>query len=133
MAEVADSIVVKRLVRNLQYKLTYIRVFESFLHPEPHPAVVRLLDALMSAQQTAIVPLSGYLQGLGVAAPGLRLNQRLLDHASGRKTRILAWRKMWGAQSGRAGSFRCYPGVPTRAIATDRMSGLSERAIRGKA
>jgi hypothetical protein len=84
MAEVADSIVVKRLVRNLQYKLTYIRVFESFLHPEPHPAVVRLLNVLMSAQQTAIVPLSGYLQGLGVATQGLTLNQRLLDHASGR-------------------------------------------------
>jgi hypothetical protein len=84
MAEVADSIVVKRLVRNLRYKLTYIRVFESFLHPEPHPVVVRLLDELMSTQQTAIVPLSGYLQGLGATTQGLTLNQRLLDHASGR-------------------------------------------------
>lgn len=84
MTAVADSIVVKRLVRNLRYKLTYIKVFESFLQPEPHPAVVRLLHTLVSAQQTAVVPLSGYLQSLGVATQGLPLNQRLLDHASGR-------------------------------------------------
>jgi hypothetical protein len=84
MTEVADSIVVKRLVRNLRYKLTYINVFESFLQPEPHPAVARLLNALTSAQQTAVVPLSGYLQGLGVATQGLPLDQRLLAHASSR-------------------------------------------------
>jgi hypothetical protein len=84
MTEMADSIIVKRLVRNLRYKLTYTKVFESFLEPEPHPAVIRLLNALMGAQQTAIVLLSGYLQGLGVATQGLTLNQRLLVHASGR-------------------------------------------------
>jgi hypothetical protein len=84
MAETADSIVVKRLVRNLRYKLTYIKVFESFLQPEPYPAVVRLLQTLVSAQQTAVVPLSGYLQGLGVVTQGLPLDQRLLDHASSR-------------------------------------------------
>ncbi len=84
MTEVADSIVVKRLVRNLQYKLTYIKVFESFLQSEPRPAVVRLLSALISAQQTAVVPLSGYLKGLGITLQGLPLKQRLLDHASSR-------------------------------------------------
>jgi hypothetical protein len=84
MSEVADSIVVKRLVRNLRYRLNYIKVFESFLQPEPPPAVVRLLHTLTSAQRTAVVFLSGYLQGLGVATQSLPLNQRLLDHASGR-------------------------------------------------
>jgi hypothetical protein len=85
MTEVPDSIVVKRLVRNLRYKLTYIRVFESFLHPKSHPTVVTLLNALMRAQQSMAVPLSGYLQGLGIEVQSLPLNQRLLDHASSRK------------------------------------------------
>jgi hypothetical protein len=84
MAQDSDSIVVKRLVRNLRYRLTYIKVFESFLESQPHPAVVGLLNALVSAQQTAAMPLSGYLQGLGIATKGLPLNQRLLDHASSR-------------------------------------------------
>jgi hypothetical protein len=84
MAEVADTIVVKRLVRNLRYKLTYIMVFESFLLPEPHPAVTGLLRALISAEQTAIVPLARYLKGLGVATQDLTPNRRLLDHTSDR-------------------------------------------------
>jgi hypothetical protein len=84
MTEVTSSIVVKRLVRNLRYRLTYIKVFESFFEPQPPPAVVRLLNALVSAQQTAAVPLSGYLKGLGIATEGMLLNQRLLNHASSR-------------------------------------------------
>jgi hypothetical protein len=95
MAEVGDSIVVKRLVRNLRYKLTYIMVFESFLHPEPHPVVVSLLHILMSAQQAAIVPLARYLQGLGVATQDLAPNRRLLDHASGRNDVRSRLRFLW--------------------------------------
>ena len=77
MEELADSIVVKRLVRYLQYKRTYIRVFESFLEPELHPAVVDLLHALVSAQQAAVGPLSGYLRDLGFATQARPLNQSL--------------------------------------------------------
>jgi hypothetical protein len=79
-----DSIVVKRLVRNLRYRQTYIEVFQAFLKPEPHPEVVRLLHALSRVQQSAIVLLSGYLQDLGVPVQDLSLVQKLLGHASSR-------------------------------------------------
>jgi hypothetical protein len=85
MDNTSDSIVVKRLVRNLRYRQTYIQAFGSFLQPEPHPEAVRLLHALIDAQQFAVVLLTGYLQDVGVAAQGLPLVQRLLDHASSRK------------------------------------------------
>ena len=82
MAEIADAIAAKRLVRNLRYRLTYTKVYESFLEPEPHPEVVKLLHALIDAQRSAITALSGYLPNLGVAAQDLPLVQRLLDHAA---------------------------------------------------
>ena len=50
MAEIADAIVAKRLVRNLRYRLTYTKVFESFLEAESHPEMVKLLQALIDAQ-----------------------------------------------------------------------------------
>lgn len=78
------SIVVKRLVRNLRYRQTYIKVFESFLLPEPHPEVVSLLRALIRVQQSAVAALSSYLQDLGVPAQNLPLVQKLLGHASSR-------------------------------------------------
>jgi hypothetical protein len=83
MAEIADEIVAKRLVRNLRYRLTYTKVFESFLEPEPHPEVVKLLHALIDAQGTAITALTGYLPNLGVAAQDLPLVQKLLEQAAG--------------------------------------------------
>jgi hypothetical protein len=73
------------MVRNLRYKLTYIKVYESFLKPEPHQVVVRLLHTLLEAQQTTVAPLSSHLQGWGVSSEGLQLNQRLLSHASTRE------------------------------------------------
>jgi hypothetical protein len=82
MAEIAETIVAKRLVRNLRYRLTYNKVFESFLEPEPHPEVVTLLRALIDAQRTAVAALTGYLPNLGVAAQDLPLVQKLLDHAA---------------------------------------------------
>jgi hypothetical protein len=79
-----DSIVVKRLVRSLRYKLTYIKVFESFLKPAPPPAMVKLLNSLMGAQQAAALSLSSYLQGLDVETQDLPLCQDLMDHAAQR-------------------------------------------------
>jgi len=79
-----DSIVVKRLVRNLRYKLTYIKVFESFLKPAPPPAMVRLLNSLVEAQQAAALSLSTYLQGMGVDTQDLALYEDLMDHAAQR-------------------------------------------------
>ena len=84
MAEIADAIVAKRLLRNLRYRLTYTKVFESFLESEPHPEVVKLLQALIDAQRSAITALSGYLPNLGVAAQDLPLVKKLLDHAASR-------------------------------------------------
>jgi hypothetical protein len=81
----ADSLVVKRLVRSLRYRLTYIKVYESFLAQESHPEVVRLLRALIGAQQSVLTPLAGYLQGLGVTTEGLPLVQKLLEHAASRR------------------------------------------------
>lgn len=85
MVESTDSIVVKRLVRNLRYRLTYIRIFESFLKCELDPEVVLLLHALIDAQESIVAPLTAYLQNLGVEAQGLRVVRKLADHASSRK------------------------------------------------
>jgi hypothetical protein len=78
MDETLDSIVVKRLVRNLRYRQTYGKVYESFLQPEPHPELARLLHALIRAQ------LSGYLQDLGAPAQELPPMQKLVGHARSR-------------------------------------------------
>lgn len=80
-----DSIVVKRLVRNLQYRQTYIKVFEAFLEPDLHPVVVRLLSSLVETQQTAVVTLSSYLRGLSVDTQDLPLYQKLMDQAAQRQ------------------------------------------------
>ena len=45
-----DSIVVLRLTRNLRYKITYIRIFETFLEDEPGPEAAGLFRALIKAQ-----------------------------------------------------------------------------------
>jgi hypothetical protein len=79
-----DSIVSKRLIRNLRYKLTYVKVFEIYKETDPGPEVVALLEALIEAQQSAIAPLSSYLRGLDVDMQDLELDERLLTHASNR-------------------------------------------------
>jgi hypothetical protein len=79
-----DSIVVVRLVRNLRYKVTYIKIFESYLEPDPGPDVVELLQSLIQAQQTAIAPLSSYLRRLDVNVQEIELDEKLLGHAAGR-------------------------------------------------
>ena len=79
-----DSIVVVRLTRNLRYKLTYVKIFETFLESEPGPAISDLLHALIQAQQSAIAPLSRYLRRLDVQTQDLELDKKLLKHASER-------------------------------------------------
>lgn len=88
MGEVADSIVVKRLVRNLRYRMTYIQLLEAFLASRLHPVVVQLLSSLLEMQQAAVEDLSGYLRRLGVDIEDLPLYQKLLDQAAQRKNAI---------------------------------------------
>lgn len=81
----AESIVVIRLTRNLRYKLTYVKIFETYLESEPGPDVTELLKALIQAQQSALVPLSRYLRRLDVNTQELELDEKLLGHALGRE------------------------------------------------
>ncbi len=80
-----ESIVIVRLTRNLRYKLTYVKIFESFLESQPDPPVSELLRALIQAQQTAITPLSRYLRRENVNIQELELDQKLLKHAAERE------------------------------------------------
>ena len=81
----SDSIVNKRLVRNLRYKLTYIKIFEGYIDTNPGPEVILLLESLIEAQQSAIASLSSYLRGLDVNTQDLDLNDRLMSQASERE------------------------------------------------
>jgi hypothetical protein len=78
------SIVGKRLVRNLRYKLTYIKIFESYIEAEPGSEVIALLESLIEAQQAAIASLSSYLRGADVNTQDLDLNERLMGQAAER-------------------------------------------------
>jgi hypothetical protein len=79
-----DSIVVVRLTRNLRYKLTYIKIFETYLESERDQEVVKLLRTLIQAQQTAIAPLSSYLRRLDINTQDLPLDDKLMSHALSR-------------------------------------------------
>jgi hypothetical protein len=79
-----DSIVVVRLTRNLRYKLTYVKIFETYLESERNQDVAKLLRTLIQAQQTAIAPLSSYLRRLEVNTQDLALDEKLLSHALSR-------------------------------------------------
>lgn len=79
-----DSIVVVRLTRNLRYKLTYVKIFETYLESNPGPDVTALLKTLIQAQQSAIAPLSRYLRHLDAQAQDLELDQKLMGHAFSR-------------------------------------------------
>ena len=80
----SESIVSKRLIRNLRYKLTYIKIFDSYKEPDPGAEVIALLESLIEAQQSAIAPLSSYLRGSDINTQDLELNERLMSHASNR-------------------------------------------------
>mgnify|MGYP001137386441 FL=1 len=79
-----DSIIAIRLTRNLRYKLTYLKIFETYLESNPGPEVSALLRDLIQAQQSAIGPLSRYLRRLEVPVQDLELDQKLLSHAFSR-------------------------------------------------
>jgi len=79
-----ESIVVIRLARNLRYKLTYIKIFETYLESERQVVVTELLRSLLQAYQIAIAPLASYLRRMDVAAQELELDEKLLDHAFSR-------------------------------------------------
>jgi len=79
-----ESIVVIRLSRNLRYKLTYIKIFETYLESERQAMVGELLRSLLQAYQIAIGPLASYLRRMEVAAQELELDEKLLDHAFSR-------------------------------------------------
>lgn len=79
-----DSIVVVRLTRNLRYKLTYVKIFESYLESERNQEVIKLLRTLIQAQQTAIGPLSSYLRRMDVNIQELPLDDKLMSHALSR-------------------------------------------------
>ena len=79
-----DSIIAIRLTRNLRYKLTYLKIFETYLEANPGPEVTALLRDLMQAQQSAVGPLSRYLRRLDVPVQDLELDQKLLTHAFSR-------------------------------------------------
>jgi hypothetical protein len=79
-----DSIVVIRLTRNLRYKLTYVKIFETYLEAELEQEVIELLKELIQAQQSAIAPLSRYLRHQDVNVQDLELDEKLLSHALSR-------------------------------------------------
>jgi hypothetical protein len=79
-----DSIVVVRLTRNLRYKLTYVKIFETYLESARSQEVIKLLRTLIQAQQTAIAPLSSYLRRMEVNVQELPLDDKLMSHALSR-------------------------------------------------
>ena len=79
-----NSIVVIRLTRNLRYKLTYIKIFETYLESDPDPEIAKLLRSLIQAQQSAIAPLSRFVRRLDVQTQDLELDQKLMSHAFSR-------------------------------------------------
>jgi hypothetical protein len=79
-----ESIVTVRLTRNLRYKLTYIKIFESYFESAREAEVTALLKSLLQAYQEAIAPLASYLRRLDVATQELELDEKLMAHAAGR-------------------------------------------------
>jgi hypothetical protein len=80
----SQSIVEIRLTRNLRYKLTYIKIFETYLESESEQEIAELLRTLIQGQQSAIGPLSRYLRRMDVQTQDLELDQKLMDHAFSR-------------------------------------------------
>jgi len=81
----SESIVATRMTRNLRYKLTYVKIFESYLESPMGSEVSQLLQDLVQAQHSAIAPLSSYLRRMDVNLQELPLDDKLVDHAETRK------------------------------------------------
>lgn len=103
----AESIVAIRMARNLRYKLTYIKIFETYLEKNSDPEVVNLLKLLLQSQQAQVAPLSGYLRKIDVNPQELPLDDKLMTHALARQdyksqlrfiydglSRAMSWYKM---------------------------------------
>jgi hypothetical protein len=80
----SESIVAVRLTRNLRYKLTYVKLFETYLESASAPEMIELLHTLVQSQQAAIASLAGYLRRMGLYTQDLELNDKLLTQAAGR-------------------------------------------------
>ncbi len=80
-----ESIVAIRMKRNLRYKLTYVKIFETYLESESRPEVTKLLRDLIQAQQAAISPLSSYLRRIEADSQDMDLDDKLLNHALSRE------------------------------------------------
>jgi hypothetical protein len=80
-----ESIIVIRLSRNLRYKMTYIKIFETYLESGYQAEVLELLRSLLQSYQAAISPLASYLRRLNVAIQDLVLDDKLLAHAFSRR------------------------------------------------
>lgn len=81
----SESIIATRMSRNLRYKLTYVRIFESYLESITNLEVSQLLQDLIQAQQAAIAPLSSFLRRCDFNVQDLPLDDKLIDHAESRK------------------------------------------------
>ena len=81
----SESIVITRMTRNLRYKLTYVKIFESYLEASTRLEVTQLLQELLQAQQSAIAPLSSYLRRMDVKLQDLPLDEKLMSHAESRE------------------------------------------------
>lgn len=79
-----EAIIEIRLTRNLKYKITYVKIFETYLESVTDADVTELLQDLIQAQQTATAPLSRYLRRLDVKTQDLELDDKLMSHALGR-------------------------------------------------
>jgi len=77
----SESIIVIRLTRNLRYKLTYIKIFETYLEDRLDGEVVELFQSLIQAQQSAVAPISRYLRRVDADVQELELDERLMSHA----------------------------------------------------
>ncbi len=80
----SESIVELRLTRNLRYKLTYVKIFETFLEATLAPEVTELLQILIQIQLSAITSLASYLRRLDVSTQELELNDKLIAQAADR-------------------------------------------------
>ncbi len=80
-----ESIVAIRMARNLRYKLTYIKIFETYLEQNSDPEVVNLLKLLLQSQQAEVAPLSSYLRKIDVNPQELPLDDKLMAHALARQ------------------------------------------------
>jgi hypothetical protein len=65
MTETKLSTVVAQLARNLDYKLTYLDIYEEYLEQVGEKEVIEFIQALMDAEQESIARLSSRLRQLG--------------------------------------------------------------------